>query len=178
MLEEFKMKENFYIISKSSDLTTSTQDTDKKEFLRSQIDGINTRCIEYFQKLLTNIPLVESLDFYKHLNSIIRSEKNDKTNIKDILEYKKSSGNSSIDVMRYESTNRQIFISTLLVSALIFIVLYNVSLYTSSEYNNLIIFAGFILAVIIFAYYLIFSSKTVRNRSNNKYWGPEFNKNM
>jgi hypothetical protein len=118
------------------------------------------------------------LDFYKHLNSIIRSEKNDKTNIKDILEYKKSSGYSSIDVLRYENNNKQIFISTLLVSALIYIALYNVSLYTSSEYNNLIIFAGFIFAVIIFAYYLIFASKTARNRSNNKYWGPEFNKNM
>jgi hypothetical protein len=176
-IEEFKMKENFYIIAKSSDLT-SASNTDKKDFLQYQIDGINTRFIEYFQKLLTNIPLVESLDFYKHLNSIIRSEKNDKTNIKDILEYKKSSGYSSIDVLRYENNNKQIFISTLLVSALIYIALYNVSLYTSSEYNNLIIFAGFIFAVIIFAYYLIFASKTARNRSNNKYWGPEFNKNM
>jgi hypothetical protein len=176
-IEEFKIKENFYIATKSSDLT-SASDTDKKEFLQSQIDGINTRFIEYFQKLLTNIPLVESLDFYKHLNSIIRSEKNDKTNIKDILEYKKSSGYSSIDVLRYENNSKQIFLSTLLVSALIFIILYNVSLYISSEYNNLIIFAGFIFAVIIFAYYLIFVSKTARNRTNNKYWGPQFNKNM
>jgi hypothetical protein len=124
------------------------------------------------------IPLTESIDFYSELNGVIKSEKDDKTNIREILEFKRSLGNSSIDMLRYESNRKQIYISTLLVSAIIFIILYNVSLYSPSEYRNLIIFAGFIFAIIIFSYYLIFSSKTVRNRSNNKYWGPEFNKDM
>jgi hypothetical protein len=176
-MEEFKMKEGFFAISKPSDLPTASN-TDKKDFLQLQIDSTNIRFIEYFQKVMIFLPVSESVDFYYELNSVIKSEKNDKTNIKEILEFKRSYGNSSIDVMRYENNNQQIFLSTLLVSALLFIILYNVAIYSPSEYTNLIMFAGFIFAIIIFAYYLIFSSKTVRNRSNNKYWGPEFNKNM
>jgi hypothetical protein len=177
-IEEFKMRENFFVISNLTDLTSSSSSLDKRDYLQRQIDGINVRFIEYFQKVMNALPLTESLDFYNELNGVIRSEKNDKTNIKEILEFKKSLGYSSIDILRYESINKQIYITTLLVSALIFVILYNVSLYSSSEYINLIIFVGFIFAIIIFSYYLIFTSKTVRNRSNNKYWGPEFNKNM
>lgn len=177
-IEEFKMRENFFVISNLTELTSSTSSLDKRDYLQRQIDGINVRFIEYFQKVMNALPLTESLDFYNELNGVIKSEKNDKTNIKEILEFKKSLGYSSIDILRYESINKQIYITTLLVSALIFVILYNVSLYSSSEYINLIIFVGFIFAIIIFSYYLIFTSKTVRNRSNNKYWGPEFNKNM
>jgi hypothetical protein len=176
-IEEFKMKEGFFAISTASGLTSASID-DKKAFLQLQLNSINVRFIEYFQKVMNAIPLTESIDFYSELNGVINSEKNDKTNIKEILEFKRSLGNSSIDMLRYESNRKQIYISTLLVSALIFIILYNISLYSPSEYKNLIIFAGFIFAIIIFSYYLIFSSKTVRNRSTNKYWGPEFNKDM
>jgi hypothetical protein len=176
-IEEFKMKEGFFAISTASGLTSASID-DKKAFLQLQLNSINVRFIEYFQKVMNAIPLTENIDFYSELNGVINSEKNDKTNIKEILEFKRSLGNSSIDMLRYESNRKQIYISTLLVSALIFIILYNVSLYSPSEYRNLIIFAGFIFAIIIFSYYLIFSSKTVRNRSTNKYWGPEFNKDM
>ena len=176
-IEEFKMKEGFFAISTASGLTSASID-DKKAFLQLQLNSINVRFIEYFQKVMNAIPLTESIDFYSELNGVIKSEKDDKTNIREILEFKRSLGNSSIDMLRYESNRKQIYISTLLVSAIIFIILYNVSLYSPSEYRNLIIFAGFIFAIIIFSYYLIFSSKTVRNRSNNKYWGPEFNKDM
>jgi hypothetical protein len=176
-IEEFKMKEGFFAISTASGLTSASID-DKEAFLQLQLNSINVRFIEYFQKVMNAIPLTENIDFYSELNGVINSEKNDKTNIKEILEFKRSLGNSSIDMLRYESNRKQIYISTLLVSALIFIILYNVSLYSPSEYRNLIIFAGFIFAIIIFSYYLIFSSKTVRNRSTNKYWGPEFNKDM
>lgn len=174
-----KKIENFFAISKPSDLTASTTTLkDKKEFLSANIDGINLRIIELFQKVVSTIPTTESIDFYSELNNVMNNEKKDKRDINDILAFKKSLGNSNIDVLRYDINNKKIYITVLLFSAFIIMCHYMAYLYLPEKYTNLIVFVGMIFFIIIFAYYLIFTTKTVRNRSQNKYWGPQENKRL
>ena len=171
-----KKIEKFFAISKPSDLTLQTTTLkDKKEFLSANIDGINLRIIELFQKVISTIPTTESVDFYSELNNVMNNEKKDKKDINDILVFKKSLGNSNIDIIRYDINNKKIYITVLLFSAFIIMAHYMAYLYLPEKYTNLIIFVGMIFFIIIFAYYLIFTTKTVRNRSQNKYWGPQEN---
>jgi len=174
-IEEFKNIEKFYALK---NITTTTSLQEKKIILSDNIEGINSRFIELLSKLMSVIALQEPLDFYNELNDVMINEKSDKENIVDILSFKRSLGNSNIDILKYEINNKKINITVLLFSSLIAIGLYIANLYFSEKYTNLIVFIGIIFFIIIFSYYIIFTSKTVRNRSSNKYWGPENNKRL
>ena len=87
-------------------------------------------------------------------------------------------GNSQIDIMKYEIHNMKIYIFVLLVSAAIFSLLYMMSLFVSHDFTSLLMFIGFIVAIIMFSYYLIFTHYLVRTKSMHKYWGPMTHKDF
>lgn len=182
-MEDFRNVEKFFVLTKADQLVPGTTANpnylrDKRDFLSATIDGLNLRFIEFFQKVIATLPATEAVDFYVELNNVMKNEKQDKTDINEILAFKKSLGYSNIDMLKYEVNNLKIYIMVLLVSALIATCLYTAHLYLPDEYSNLLMFVALILFIIIFAYYMIFTTKTVRNRSSNKYWGPEINSRL
>ena len=124
------------------------------------------------------LPATEAIDFYVELNNVMKNEKKNKGEVNEILAFKKSLGYSNIDVLKYEVNNLKIYITVLLFSALIAVCLYTASLYLPDEYTNLLLFIAVLFFIIIFSYYMIFSTKTVRNKSSTKYWGPENNSKL
>lgn len=183
-IEDFSNKEKFFVIRNASDLIpTSTRSninylSDKRDFLSATIEGLNNRFIELFQKVMGTLPATEAIDFYVELNNVMKNEKKNKDEVNEILAFKKSLGYSNIDVLKYEVNNLKIYITVLLFSALITVCLYTASLYLPDEYTNLLLFIAVLFFIIIFSYYMIFSTKTVRNKSSTKYWGPEHNNKL
>lgn len=164
------------IINKTSDLKTAigaSYERDKMKYLQNKLDNFSIVSLEYFQKVSSIIPLTETQDFYVELNRIIEFEKSDKTNINDILTYKKTLGYSNVDLLKYEINNKKVYIVSILAISFIYSLLYLLSQFIPDEYLNLIIFTGLIFGIIVFSYYIIFTNKLVKTKSNHKYWGPE-----
>lgn len=147
----------------------------KLYFIRDKLAGLQNSCSTVLQKTLSMVPLRETQDFYSELNLVMKMETTEKSNIKDILTYKHSLGNSQIDIMKYEIHNMKIYLFVLLATAGIFSLLYMMSLFIPPDYSSLLMFIAFIIAVVMFAYYLIFTHYLVRTKSMHKYWGPMFN---
>ena len=168
-----QIRENFAVIQNVDALKIGTYTSEEKKlFLSGQIERINLIIIDLLQYAMSTIPLSETNDFYNEMNQILINETNDKSAINDTLSFKKSLGYSNIDILKYEMNNKKVYINVILISALIYIVLYFAYIHFSEEYSNLIFFIGLIFFIILFSYYLIFISKYVRNRSKNIYWGP------
>jgi len=147
----------------------------KFKFLSDNIEIVNNRYLEYFQKIRNILPLSETQDFFVQLNSIMEIESKEKKVIDNTLSYKRSLGYSNIDILKYEINTYKVYISTLLISFLTFTLLYMLSLFLPDDYRSLIIFMGLIIGVIILSYFLIFSNTYVRTKPEHKYWGPIYN---
>jgi hypothetical protein len=176
--ESFTIKENFATISSTHGLCPSIDTTytaDKMNYLNEQLLSICTDVMASFQRILGVLPLKDTTDFYNELNNIIELEKDEKININDILTYKRSLGNSNIDIMKYEIHNMKIYIFVILVTAAIYSLLYLVSLFIPSDYGSLLMFVALIVGIIMLSYYIIFTHYIVKTKSMHKYWGPVHN---
>lgn len=171
-------------------LTKSQYDTDKislSEYnnrkiktLNEEINKLNSKFISYFEKIIITIPSADNLDFFREIKDVITNDKNNKDNINKHLEYSKSQNINDLNALKYDLENNKLYINTLLISAIIFIGLYNmyVNYITNEKYLSLILFICTIIFIIIVSYYIINSNRRVKTVFKSIYWGPEFSKNF
>jgi len=151
--------------------------TKKIKALNGEITKLNTRFISYFEKLIITLPASDNYDFYKEISEIISNEKENKEFISYNLDYSKNQNDNNINSIKYELENNKLYINTLLISAVIFVGLYNLYInYMSEKYQSLLIFICFIIFVIILSYYYITANRRVKTVFKNIYWGPEHSK--
>ena len=152
-----------------------TDPVDKKTILENNIDKLNAQFIRYFEALIIILPTADSIDFYKEITSVINADIENKTYLDKILDFNKSQGNTNMDTLKYELENNKLYILTLLISAIIFIGLYNIYInyIDNDKYLSLIIFIAIIIFIVIGAYYIINSNRRVRTIHKNIYWGPQ-----
>ena len=149
----------------------------KIKVLKQEITKLNTRFLGYFEKLIITLPASDSYDFYKEISEIIDNDKENKEFIRNNLDYSKNQNDNNINSIKYELENNKLYINTLLISAVIFVGLYNLYInYMSEKYQSLLIFISFIIFVIILSYYYITANRRVKTVFKNIYWGPEFSK--
>jgi hypothetical protein len=162
----------------SVDVSNENAYTTKKiAKLKGEITKLNTRFLGYFEKLIITLPASDSYDFYKEISEIITNEKENKEFIRNNLDYSKNQNDNNINSIKYELENNKLYINTLLISAVIFVGLYNLYInYMSEKYLYLLIFISFIIFVIILSYYYITANRRVKTVFKNIYWGPEFSK--
>ena len=161
-------------------LNTHTYNILKATTLNTQIDELNKKFINYFEKILITIPASDNIDFYREIKEVTTTEIDNKSYIQKLLEFNKSQGSNNMGSLKYEIENNKLYIITLLISSVIFIGLYNIYInyIVSDKYLSLMIFICAILFIIIASYYIINSNKRVRTVYKNKYWGPETSKNF
>lgn len=159
-------------------LNTHTYNILKATTLNTQIDELNKKFINYFEKILITIPASDNIDFYREIKEVVDTEIDNKSYIQTLLEFNKSQGSNNMGSLKYEIENNKLYIITLLISSVIFIGLYNIYInyVVSDKYLSLMIFICVILFIIIASYYIINSNKRVRTVYKNKYWGPETSK--
>ena len=152
----------------------------KARTLNAQIDELNKKFMNYFEKILITIPASDNIDFYREIKEVVNTELDNKKYIKKLLEFNRSRGDNNMNSLRYEIENNKLYILTLLISSIVFIGLYNIYInyIVSDKYLSLMIFICIILFIIIVSYYIINSNKHVRTLYKNKYWGPETSKNF
>jgi len=161
----------------NSSSTESLYTPKKIRALNGEITKLNTRFLGYFEKLIITLPASDSYDFYKEISEIIDNDKENKEFIRDNLDYSKNQNDNNINSIKYELENNKLYINTLLISAVIFVGLYNLYInYMSEKYLYLLIFISFIIFVIILSYYYITANRRVKTVFKNIYWGPEFSK--
>jgi hypothetical protein len=158
--------------------TDAIYDSGKIAKLNAVIADLNTRFIGYFEKLIITLPASENYDFYKEISEIIKNDKENKDFIDKNLDYSKDQNDNNINSIKYELENNKLYINTLLISAVIFIGLYNLYIHyiTDDKYLSLLIFVCVIIFVIIISYYYITANRRVKTVFKNIYWGPEFSK--
>ena len=146
--------------------------------LKEVIKDLNTRFIGYFEKLIITLPASENYDFYKEIYGIIENDKENKDFINTNLDYSKNQNDNNINSIKYELENNKLYINTLLISAVIFVGLYNlyINYITDDKYMSLLIFVCVIIFVIIVSYYYITANRRVKTVFKSIYWGPEFSK--
>ena len=162
----------------SVDISNQTAyNTKKIRALNGEITKLNTRFLGYFEKLIITLPASDSYDFYKEISEIIDNDKENKEFIRNNLDYSKNQNDNNINSIKYELENNKLYINTLLISAVIFVGLYNLYInYMSEKYLYLLIFISFIIFVVILSYYYITANRRVKTVFKNIYWGPEFSK--
>jgi hypothetical protein len=161
----------------NSSSTESLYTPKKIRALNGEITKLNTRFLGYFEKLIITLPASDNYDFYKEISEIITNDKENKEFIRDNLDYSKNQNDNNINSIKYELENNKLYINTLLISAVIFVGLYNLYInYMSEKYLYLLIFISFIIFVIILSYYYITANRRVKTVFKNIYWGPEFSK--
>ena len=153
----------------------ATRNTKKVSALKTEIDKLNAQFIRYFETIMIKLPTADSSDFYKEITSVINADIENKTYLDKILDFNKSQGNTNMDTLKYELENNKLYILTLLISAIIFIGLYNIYInyIDNDKYLSLIIFIAIIIFIVIGAYYIINSNRRVRTIHKNIYWGPQ-----
>jgi hypothetical protein len=149
-----------------------TTDIDKIAYLNEKYTTFNAQAKLYIDVMKLNIKNVDSGDIYDDLLNIMGKEKYDKQNISNLLDHKRILGASHIDVYKYDYYNKQIYINTILVSALFIVLLYLVYNMNPKIEKNLLVFVGLILFIIIVTYYLINTNIKVHSKSSQYYWGP------
>jgi hypothetical protein len=161
-------------------LTPPIYTRNKIEILKSEIEKLNSKFISYFEKVIITLPSADNLDFYREIKDVITNDRDNKQFINKRLEYNKSQNSNDLNSLKYELENNKLYINTLLISAIIFVGIYNLYInYASSDkYLTLMIFISIIIFIIIFSYYIITSNRRVKTVFNNVYWGPEFSKNF
>jgi hypothetical protein len=171
--------DNLFLLSKTyketKRMNPASYNTNKVTVLIKEIDNLNSKFISYFEKVIITLPSTDSLDFFREIKDVITNDKDNKQFINKRLEYNKSQNGNDISSLKYELENNKLYISTLLISAIIFVGLYNMYInYVSDDrYQTLMIFVCIIIFIIIFSYYIIASNRRVKTVFKNVYWGPE-----
>jgi hypothetical protein len=167
----------FASFTTDSSSTESLYTPKKIRALNGEITKLNTRFLGYFEKLIITLPASDNYDFYKEISEIITNDKENKEFIRNNLDYSKNQNDNNINSIKYELENNKLYINTLLISAVIFVGLYNLYInYMSEKYQSLLIFISFIIFVIILSYYYITANRRVKTVFKNIYWGPEHSK--
>lgn len=163
---------------KSKKLNPSSYNTLKLNTIKNEVDKLNSKFISYFEKIIITLPSTDNLDFYREIKDVITNDRDNKQFINKRLEYNKSQNSNDINSLKYELENNKLYINTLLISAIIFVGLYNlyINYATSDKYLSLLIFVSVIIFIVIIAYYIITSNRRVKTVFKNVYWGPEFSK--
>ena len=169
-----------FVIDGSDIAKLKTDHVDKKTILENNIDKLNQQFIRYFEALIIILPTADSVDFYREITSVINADIENKTYLDKILDFNKSQGNTNMDTLKYELENNKLYILTLLISAIIFIGLYNIYInyIDNDKYLSLMIFIAIIIFIVIGAYYIINSNRRVRTIHKNIYWGPQSSENF
>lgn len=163
---------------KSKKLNPSSYNTLKLNTIKNEVDKLNSKFISYFEKIIITLPSTDNLDFYREIKDVITNDRDNKQFINKRLEYNKSQNSNDINSLKYELENNKLYINTLLISAIIFVGLYNlyINYATNDKYLSLLIFVSVIIFIVILAYYIITSNRRVKTVFKNVYWGPEFSK--
>lgn len=176
-IETFAMSStNVDILKNTTPISDVTQrNTTKISTLKTEIDNLNSLFIRYFETIAILLPTADSVNFYKEITEVINADIENKTYLDKILSFNKSQGNTNMDTLKYELENNKLYILTLLISAIIFIGLYNIYInYIDNEkYLSLMIFIAIIILIVIGSYYIINSNRRVRTIHKNIYWGPQ-----
>jgi hypothetical protein len=131
-------------------MNPASYNTNKVTVLIKEIDNLNSKFISYFEKVIITLPSTDSLDFFREIKDVITNDKDNKQFINKRLEYNKSQNGNDISSLKYELENNKLYISTLLISAIIFVGLYNMYInYVSDDrYQTLMIFVCIIIFII------------------------------
>jgi hypothetical protein len=156
----------------------ATYKTNKLTKLRKKITELNTRFISYFEKVIIMLPATDNFDFYKEISEIITNDKENKDYTNKTLGYSRNRNDNNINSLKYELENNKLYLNTILISAIIFVGLYNVYInyLTDDKYLSLMIFVCMIIFIIIISYYYITANRRVKTVFKSIYWGPEFSK--
>jgi hypothetical protein len=167
-----------YYDDKNNKLNPASYNNQKLNTLKNEVDKLNTKFIGYFEKIIITLPSTDNLDFYREIKDVITNDRDNKQFINKRLEYNKSQNSNDINSLKYELENNKLYINTLLISAIIFVGLYNmyINYATSDKYLSLLLFVSVIIFIIIVSYYIITSNRRVKTVFKNVYWGPEFSK--
>ena len=157
--------ENFTTVSEIND-------SNKIQFLQNKYSTFNSQAKIYIDSIKQFIKNTDSKDLYDDLLHIMDREKYDKNHISNILDHKKILGENNIDVYKYDYYNKQIYINTILISALFVVILYLIYNMNPNIEKNLLLFIGFILFIIISTYYIINTNNLVHSKSSHYYWKP------
>lgn len=176
-IETFAMATTNVNILKNNPPNTdiTLRNTTKVSTLKTEIDNLNAQFIRYFETIMIKLPTADGNVFYREITSVINADIENKTYLDKILDFNKSQGNTNMDTLKYELENNKLYILTLLISAIIFIGLYNIYInyIDNDKYLSLIIFIAIIIFIVIGAYYIINSNRRVRTIHKNIYWGPQ-----
>jgi hypothetical protein len=157
---------------------SATYKNKKLTKLRKKITELNTRFISYFEKVIIMLPATDNFDFYKEISEIITNDKENKDYTNKSLGYSRNRNDNNINSLKYELENNKLYLNTILISAIIFVGLYNVYInyLTDDKYLSLLIFVCMIIFIIIISYYYITANRRVKTVFKSIYWGPEFSK--
>jgi uncharacterized integral membrane protein len=163
-----------------SGTVSATYMTKKVETLNREITKLNMRFIGYFEKLIITLPASDNFDFYKEITEVVTNDKDNKSFTKNTLGYSKNQNVNNINSIKYELENNKLYLNTILISAIIFVGLYNmyINYLTDDKYLSLMIFIFMIIFIIILSYYYITANRRVKTVFKNIYWGPEFSKSF
>ena len=143
--------------------------------LKTELEKLNNKFISYFEKLIIILPSTDNVDFYREIKEVVSNDIDNKKYINNTLEYKKYQGNNNIGSLKYELENNKLYINTILISAIIFIGIYNlyINYVTDDKYQALVIFICILIFIVIVSYYIITMNRRVKTVFKNIYWGPE-----
>ena len=146
--------------------------------LNAVITELNSKFIGYFEKLIITLPATDNFKFYKEISEIITNDKDNKEFTNNSLDYSKNQNDNNINSIKYELENNKLYINTLLISAIIFVGLYNmyINYIKDDKYLTLFVFICIIIFIIILSYYYITANRRVKTVFKSIYWGPEFSK--
>lgn len=147
----------------------------KVNTLNTVLGKLNNKFINYFEKIIIMIPSIETRDFYREIKEVVANDIDNKKFINSGLEYNKSQGSNNINSLKYELENNKLYISTILISAIIFIGIYNLYIYydIDDKYQALVIFVCILIFIVIVSYYIITMNRRVKTVFKKIYWGPE-----
>jgi hypothetical protein len=164
--------------SRAIDASDSLYNQKKIRKLNAVISTLNAKFINYFEKLIITLPATDNYQFYKEISEIIANDKENKEYTNNSLDYSKNQNDNNINSIKYELENNKLYINTLLISAVIFIGLYNmyINYIKDDKYLTLFVFVCIIIFIVILSYYYITANRRVKTVFKSIYWGPEFSK--
>lgn len=164
--------------SRQTDASDTAYNNKKKNKLNDVITELNSKFIGYFEKLIITLPATDNYQFYKEISEIITNDRDNKEFTNNSLDYSKNQNDNNINSIKYELENNKLYINTLLISAIIFVGLYNmyINYIKDDKYLTLFVFICIIIFIIILSYYYITANRRVKTVFKSIYWGPEFSK--
>jgi uncharacterized integral membrane protein len=156
-------------------LDQSNHNIRKVTILKNELEKLNKKFISYFEKLIITLPSTDNLDFYKEIKEGVINDRDNKRFINSTLEYNKYQGSNNLNSLKYDLENNKLYINTILISAIIFIGIYNlyINYINDDKYLALFIFICVLIFIVIVSYYIITMNRRVKTVFKNIYWGPE-----